>query len=576
MVPPRRSSRHYQSERLENESWRSGSTSYDGEPFSSRPSQVSDSMTLDNPTTYENSRHFPPRLPTAPPFSDTHRRSDATKKIQSWINRHERSQAARRHRDGGEEDSSYHSDDSQSSSGESITSSQGFDRGVGALWRELKVRRRRLRDLKDTMAQKRSNLKALRPKMYEADNAFMSAIRPTLVNKGTLRQTPMEEVDRRFAEMQRLRTECQDLETGYEELEDTVDGQEAQLERVEVRFFSLLGSGYDSESVAPMVAPDKALSDNVPHELRGIAAEKPVEDLHPLFVQLTLAVANLRNGQEELGNLLSMKSQCDEAVTVKKRLRQKIPKDLDDFLADFPSREASKRKEILQNEQEVSRFRQLCLEKDIMAKHMSLEMTFMFNPKSEAEDIKLADKTSILSNRETLAHPVFSTLLSQPDHLLEKPIPLTPTGALEKAVNMPDDDTRKQLKVLRAKKEMAIHSLMKDRNQGGGTAELINRWILFNLRNSPIDVVKLFTIFTSKLSVKNVLLWQRDVLHFWYRDGTGAAIDRYRDFDGDSEYYSRVGTPPRTRAASEGAGSRRLVRHHCRARSGGAVTYTAL
>lgn len=86
----------------------------------------------------------------------------------------------------------------------------------------------------------------------------------------------------------------------------------------------------------------------------------------------------------------------------------------------------------------------------------------------------------------------------------------------------------------------------------------------------------LLNIFSFRLRVKNLMLWQHDVLHFWHKDDTATAMDRYHDVDGDSGYYLRVGTPPRSRRASEGSGPVKLVRDHRRARSNGAVTSLGL
>jgi recombinational DNA repair protein (RecF pathway) len=534
-------------------------------------------MSFENPLIYENARHFPPRLPTARPLSDPRNRSKATRKIKAWISRRERSSGANKNRqvERTQEDSFAHSD-SQSLSVASIVSDDSFDTGVEMLWRKLKEGRCKLEDLKATMIEKRSEMRSLRAMQYAADSAFMGAIRPTLVNRGALRQASMERIDRLFGEVQRLRTEYQYLETSYEELEDDLNREEAQLHRVEVRFFSLLGSGHDTDSMVDSAAPDPALSfNNVPLELRGISQDKSVEDVHPLFVQLTLAVASFRNGQEELNSLLNMKDQCDDAVRVKKRFGQRIPTELSNFLNDFASREASKRKEVFYHEQEVRRLKQLCEDRNVMAKHPSLDMVKALDSDSGVgEDIPLDDPVSILSNRRNLAHARFSELLSQPDHLLSELSPVTPVQALQQAKEMPEDNPERHKKLQLASKEIMIDKLVRNRSKEERTASFVNRWILFTLRNSPLEAVMLFNVFNLRLRVRNVMLWQRDVLRFWDRDGTTAGMDRYRDFDDGSQYYTCVGTPPRTRAASEGADSQKLFRHHRRPRSSGAITST--
>lgn len=547
---------------------------------SQRQSQASSSSgyMFDDAIIYENARHFPPRLPTAPPFSKEHSRTSARKKIHTWIARYESSQGTRSDRLLHQAASLDPDEDELRSSTFSYPSDSSSDVELEDLWRSLKSKRFQVTELKNEMAQKRKELKAVRRRKNDTDNVFMSFVRPIMVDKTSLHPASASDLDRRMHEMQLLRDEYQDLETSYEDLEDRLDQEEEELHHIELRFFSILGTGdyveelgFSSQELEPR--RHEAPSD-IPIELLGIAAEKPLEDLHPDFVDLTLAIASLQNEREELSNLLETKKQCDAEVDVKTRVGQKVPRDIVEFLSDFRTQEAMKREEVASDERQVQRLRQICDQKKIMGKHLSVHMAMALDPNLEFEDLRLSDEAAIIATHDSMAHARFPNLLSQPDHLLADPMPLLPQAALRDAENLQSDDPQRPSLIRVAQKQHDIQQLMAGIERDEDKAGYINRWLLHGLRTSPLNAAMLHSTFEAQgLRIIDLSRWQSDVLRCWWRDDTATTAAQFDEIDRGSQYYSRVGTPPPTRAASEALDATKTHHSHRRAWSGGARSH---
>lgn len=469
----------------------------------------------------------------------------AIRQIHSWITRHEGFQTTCDQTTDAE--MLYYSEENEGFS----DSDSAAD--VEELWRQMKGKRSMVRNLKEGMAQKRSELSPLRRKLNDVDNAFMNTVRKIMINTGAVQQFSTDYFNRLITEMQRLRTEYQDLETSYEELEKSLNMEEQHLENIELRFFSILGTGEDVDMFSEADSGLGSLVD-VPVELLGISPHKSMEDLHPLFVELTLAIANLQNQREEFKDLLETKKAVDVEVDLKRRVGMNIRGDMVEFMSDYDSREASKREEVFAGVQQVHRLKKLCEENNVMSKHMSVHMVVALDPRADSEDIRLRDEVDILEDCNSLAHAKFPALLSQPDHLFAEPVPFTPNRALSIANNLADDEPGKALKVELARKEYEIQHLMGDTTTKDGKAGFLNRWLLFSLRISPLNALLLYSIFltTHTLHCNDISSWQNAVLSHWSSDDAAVMAAYYEEVENHSRYYYRAGTPPRSRAASEG------------------------
>ncbi|RDA91969.1 hypothetical protein CP533_1353 [Ophiocordyceps camponoti-saundersi (nom. inval.)] len=597
----------------------------------------SSSSSIEDPIAYRNARLFPPQFPaqSAPPPRS---RTLATSRITSWVHKYEQSRSPERRKNRRRRrrrkrrllpvaESSSHPSSSSPSSPSSSSSpfssddvedasdvSCGSSAQVQMLWQQLKQRRDKLGQVKRCMAKKRQELRCLRRQQDEADNALMSILRPMLVSQRGLLQTSAQTLDSRMAVMQDLRDDYRCLESEYETLELTMDEEEKELNRLETRFFTLLGAGHNSRKPAsgyPAASGSDAGSGRspsfsskqpqLPYELTGISAHKDVEDVHPLYSRLTSAMGDLENARDDYQELLYLEEQYRHESEVGTSTGKKATAEARDFLAEFPAEETRLKTQVSTLEHEVDQLKARCEAKKVMRKHMSVGMAYALGPRAaKFQDIELDDTASILSRRpQSLAHASFPELLSQPDHVLGSPQPLTALQAFRAATRLPDHHPEKRERQRLTAKEYAIESLMRGDDQGAAAVtaggDLVSRWLLQQLRQSALAVTLLHSTFVSSrsLRIRDTWRWQRDVLYYWWRDDTVRSArhgdhvggggggrrggGRYHGANHDggtlsavgSSNSSRPGTPRMTRAASDGVLGRRERRPRD---SDGAVT----
>ncbi|KOS17354.1 hypothetical protein ESCO_006396 [Escovopsis weberi] len=413
------------------------------------------------------------------------------------------------------------------------------------------------------MRTSRKELKRMRREKDAADNAFMSVVRPMLVLQGGPRHAPADLLHLSLGKMQKLRDDYQVLEASYEKLESMLDGEERDLGILETQFFGLLANG--QTAVKPRsdgrrrdsatAQEDAYLDSDIPSELRGISRDGPTEEPHPLYRELMSAIGDLENAKEEFEDLHCVKEQYEHERSLNRATGQQNLEEMIDFFTDFPSEEQRMKESVETMEAEVQRLKGLCEEKKVMKKHLSVRMEYALNPRIKYEDLDLDDREVILQQRSSLAHPEFTELLSQPDHLLAGPEPLTALGGLMAATMLANDDPSKPARKRLAAKEYAIDNLMRDCH-GAKKADFVNRWLLHQLRTSPLNAVLLRSVFLASrsLKIRDPWRWQCDVLHYWWRDQTMALAEsssRDNATNDDSERSSGLGTPQLSRAASD-------------------------
>ncbi|KAL3956644.1 hypothetical protein ACCO45_009490 [Purpureocillium lilacinum] len=521
----------------------------------------SDSSSQEDPVAYRNARQFPPSFPAPPKsFPSVPRsRSLATNRIKSWVSQYEKSQSPMRTRSDGT-GLSKDAGEAPSPDIESVASDVSSYAEVELLWQQLKEKRARLGEIKAQMAERRHELRRLRRQRNDADNAFMSLIRPMLVSQRGILQTSIRVLDSRVADMQDLRDEYHARESDYETLEQMMDDEEKQLNGLETRFFSLLAAGQTKAHRAPRSITSEDSLDKTPDlpiELRGIAADKALEDVHPLYVKLTSAVGDLENAREELEDLFYVNHQYEFEAELKKTTGKSTTQDMEEFFEEFPAEEARMRGEVAKLENRVRHLKKACEDKGVMRKHMSLRMAYALDPNTKFDDMELDDESSILAKHKSLAHDVFPELVSQPNHVLAEPEPQTSLKAYTTAAALPDDDPQKRDRQRLAAKEYSIDSFARGQD-GGGTGDFVNRWLLQQLRMSRLNVQLLHSTFISSrsLKIRNLWRWQHDVIFYWWRDNTVDLTEGedpgHRFTTLGSDYSSRLGTPEMSRAASDG------------------------
>lgn len=471
--------------------------------------------------------------------------------------------------DGEEDDGNEDDGDSVEDDGSEVEDDDD-DARVQALWTRLRDQRDVVRQLRRELSDKRKRLRELRKKKDEADNRFMGIVRPYLV--AGLR-SPANSILRQFETMQRESNEYHEEEAEVEQLETELDEEELSREILETQFFSILygasgGSGHEAHSPARSVADSYAPPSRA--SLLGISADRPV-DIHPLYRQLLDAIGDRELAKEHHTELMM---HCDSILyqlqlTIKRerlraaegrpdksdalpdsadlelltasadnpagldglqaKYRTKIGEEEAEFLREFPKEEAMVREKLEETEAEVGRLRQLCVDKGVMRKNAPYyEEYIVFSGSGEpfsAGTMSISQEQAP-RREEALAGTRFPILLSNPRHVLEDDFPLTPRGALRAATRLPHDDPERPRLIAEAMKEYGISTLVVE-SVAEDKSDFINRWLLHRLRVSPLEVELLYTIFSTKLKVKNMRRWQEDVLYYWSRDGANKPKEEY-------------------------------------------------
>lgn len=366
---------------------------------------------------YKNARQFPPQLPAhlSAHMSNPRSRSSATNRITNWVTQYEKSHSPARIRRRNRTTSAS-SKGSESQATRSCPGSDSSHAEVEQLWQQLKERRGRLRDIRNEMTQLRQKLQKLRWQKEEADNSFMAIVRPLLVGqRSDTFLSSLKLLDSRMASMLELREDYHFRETSYELLELELDEEEKEVSGLETKFFSLLsagqhhGGGSDSAPARRSTTDARPRVDvNTPYELIGIQADRPLEDIHPLYVEFSAAVGDLENAKEDYRELLFVHSQYEDERNLGDSTGHGLSADAETFLTEFPSDEERLKASIAKLQDVVQRLKQLCQEKRVMKKHLSVQLAYVLEPEMAYEDLDLDDTAQILEHHHDLAHPRYT------------------------------------------------------------------------------------------------------------------------------------------------------------------------
>ncbi|KAI1639763.1 hypothetical protein F4809DRAFT_594366 [Biscogniauxia mediterranea] len=391
----------------------------------------------------------------------------------------------------------------------------------------LRSRRTALWDVFQGIRAKRTQVQDLRQQKNQADLAFMVAVQAILPSHPGL--------DDLFKTMQNAQLRCQEAEECFDEMIDELQYGEAELEAEERRFYTAAAGAHsvDSEDESDEETRSTTREDL---SLRGITGDRP-EVSHPLFEELREAFQDLQLARELLVNT-RMKRRALLA-----RRSQFLTDDNFDLLRSYGDAGKRRALELKQSEfvteedlEELQQYDHLeqtaisdiefytdkvrvleaeCREKGVVLKTTSFQLDTTYRDEIHLGTMPFYNGDS-KEYPKTLAHPVFPILLSNPTHLLEA-FPQTARQSLRMAVSLPCNVSSRQKHIDDAAREVNIHTLLRD-SEMENKSDYINRWLLHKLHLSAMEAEVLWSTFRLRLNILNVDRWQRDVLHFWWRD----------------------------------------------------------
>jgi len=454
---------------------------------------------------------------------------------------------------------------SSSSASSASSSEDKFDSELlSRFWTRLQEQRQEMAELRTKISGQQKRCQDLRRIRSEAERDVNNMLKPHMIEVThgiTIHPKQARSFPEKFAAMQRSQADYNLAESEYERLQLEMSAQEKQLEIVETQFFTSL---YSTAARKPQPLESGAsISDSAesltskPESLLGISAHR-AHDMHPLYKELLDAAGEKELAREHYTELLlqreaifsdlnrraaldrnrdqSGQSRWQGALSeeelnglrlrssfdfkdVELRVGHILKEDEREFLQEYEVEGRTARDQLDMKQREVERLRDLCIAKNIFPPDMpAFEAYPIFADNDMAQEPQQGHLNILPSSGESLADPRYPLLLSNPSHILER-VPLTARAARTNALQLDKNDPERPRLLAHAMKEAGISSLL-SKFAVDNKSDFINRWLLQNLRTSPLEVDLLYAQFTKILKVVNTGRWEEDVLVYWLHDGT--------------------------------------------------------
>ncbi|KAH6682504.1 hypothetical protein B0J14DRAFT_123770 [Halenospora varia] len=356
-----------------------------------------------------------------------------------------------------------------------------------SLW--VKVFRLRLQ-----VRSKREELKEKDATKLKADEAFVKFVREGMVASTFTQASPesKSQLDQYFAAMQEARDEYGPSEYDYTKLEGFLDEAEFELARLEGRFYDTTTADFNDSATAAVfhtsfTSPGSDLQ--LPFEGR--------KEYDPLHAEYLSRLGDLDLARESYHNLKQELEFLHEEHDTRSKLGLELSEDARTLLQELPLRKAELENEISEIRIEVGQLRSKCLEEGI--------------------DIEESDCTS---NSETIDNT--------PTDVAAPNINKVPRSHVEIdhcmfPLLIPTSEDGK----------VSLEDLITEFDEGN-KSNRINRWLLYALRTSPLELDLLVDIFlqlTKILSLRqwsaDLHQWQLSVLSWWSRDGANKPPEHF-------------------------------------------------
>jgi hypothetical protein len=424
---------------------------------------------------------------------------------------------------------------------------------------ELEHRRLTLWAVIDRARSKRAQIQHLRHVKNEVDRNFMATAQELLAQGQDLHQ-----LHQLFKSMQQTYVQQQEAEQHLENILDELQHGHEGLGLQERAFYMTAMDALETTfSVKNYRDSHSDKSEDV--ALRGITGDRP-EAIHPRYEKLREAFGELQLARELLANtqmkrqaLHARKAQPLTQETLdllenyghagrKKALQLRetalMTEEDNEQLQEYDELEQIAKRDIETYTERVRTLQEECREKGVLPSSSSFQQEGFGVDSYYREEIRLtAGPFDTNDDSATLAHPVFPLLLPNPTHLLHD-FPQTALQSLKMALQLRINVPSRAKQVQEAAREANMHSLLST-VESDDKREYINRWLLHKLHHSAMEAELLWTTFRAKLKILDIDRWQRDVLHFWWRD---------EPVHSESSIMEDNGTDKASRSAGSGAG----------------------
>jgi len=370
---------------------------------------------------------------------------------------------------------------------------------------------KRLRLLRADVLRLRSQLRAKRRELHEketakslADDLFMKFVRenrPAKTPKVALHHPTSSslselDADTYYSKLQATRDEYGPLQYEYSILEDKLDAEEFELATIEGRLYNT--KIHDFQDSAPDLLSSDALPPppQPPESLLGLSSDA-TRDYHPLHTNYLSRLGDLDLVREQYQNLLEDRQQLLDLQESRTHLGIELQEDDKVFLADFHIQEKELAGQMKEIEEDVERRKAQCLAEGILIDTSHSSNSFQNDDDQDEQIFPGAEEEIVLHGYSDI--PI-DTLASMCSILL----PESPEGRKDLGWLITDFDEANK-------------------------SDRINRWILFQLQTSPIEVELLVRISLHILQLLGLYQWQRNVLSWWSLDSANKPPEAFNN-----------------------------------------------
>lgn len=362
-------------------------------------------------------------------------------------------------------------------------------------WRRLRFLRANVVRLRAELRNKRKDLQEKQLAKEHADAAFMKVLREGPTGKSPHQDThdtsrcPHHAIETCYTELQATRDECGPLQYDYNLLEDRLDEEEFELAKVEGRLYHTKAHNFSfSKLDFPVLEPSPSASRE---SLLGLSSD--LEEYHPLYANYLSRLGDLDLAREQYQNMIQERESILSSQESRAFLGMDTSEEDHEFLSRFPELETSMKDEIAEIERDVERCRAKCVENGVDTSEDHDRDPHVIN--QEGQNILAADDDIILQE----SHPdEFNRQISMYSKLLPESV----------------EDKSK------------LNTLITDFIEGN-KSDRINRWILHQLRISPLEVELLVRVSLQVLSLLELYEWPKRVLFWWHRDGANIPPEEF-------------------------------------------------
>ena len=416
-------------------------------------------------------------------------------------------------------------------------------------YRDLRDAQLRIKELLEQLLDEQARKEAIKRSRNKLEAQLYYQVRQALVSRPEIKH-----LGGVFRRLQRVRVQYGDSENRINDLVQDMQQYHGEAQGIQAEFLSYFVKGVDSSGRSSPSTSSRALESPPPYILAGISGERYSSNKDPLYFELEDAVAELHLAQEARDDFFRAKRYIHDQMRKLEAIKSasKVPgselpasrsQALDpgelEFLRDSEKTDKETQEDVVRWRKRVDFLFDQCTKKDVMPQYAPFfdEHGYNFHVDEMRLDTPAFQRCPVIN----LNHHRFPGLVSSPMHVM---ILRTALQAYEEA-NAPNNAIPESVLLERQKELLIEYPFGAPTRKSGAKSvsnmsktEFINRWLLHQLRTTPMLAHTCFNTFSLIVKIKSITTWESDVISFWARDGAYASIVTSSPSNSDRGFFA--------------------------------------